>query len=181
MFVHRCFCIIITLVTVVLCAASKVKRSKRHSSPITAPLSSTQLETGLQIIINNTNKSKSDCVPGDHDVIPSSPVDDNTVTTTTTATTTTTVAPEKFTVRWKTTANTADDIIVEIIRQWSPIGVDRFYQLINDNYYNCAAFFRVVPSTSQRNILICVCYNCFIRKVRYVVFAFPENNVCKLH
>ena len=35
--------------------------------------------------------------------------------------------------------------MLEVIRDWSPLGVDRFYQLIQDNYYDCGAFFRVVP------------------------------------
>lgn len=36
-------------------------------------------------------------------------------------------------------------IILEVTRLWAPLGVDRFYQLTLDNYYNCAGFFRVVP------------------------------------
>jgi peptidyl-prolyl cis-trans isomerase A (cyclophilin A) len=39
----------------------------------------------------------------------------------------------------------SDPIIIEVNRAWSPLGADRFYQLVNDGYYNCAAFFRVVP------------------------------------
>lgn len=53
-------------------------------------------------------------------------------------------APDIFNVRWKTTA-TDEDIVVEVYREWAPVGADRFYQLILDNYYNCGAFFRVVP------------------------------------
>ena len=55
-------------------------------------------------------------------------------------------APDIFNVRWKTTA-AEEDIVVEVYREWSPLGADRFYQLILDNYYNCGAFFRVVPGT----------------------------------
>lgn len=64
-------------------------------------------------------------------------------------------APERFLVHWKTSIGSADAddnndnnslITVEIIREWSPIGVDRFYQLILDKFYNCATFFRVVPN-----------------------------------
>ena len=65
-------------------------------------------------------------------------------------TTTTTAAPETFRVRWKTTASADEDIVVEVYRAWAPIGVDRFYRLILDNYYNCAAFFRVVPGTKKQ-------------------------------
>jgi hypothetical protein len=63
------------------------------------------------------------------------------------ATTTATTAPDTFNVRWKTTA-AEEDIVVQVYREWAPTGVDRFYQLILDNYFNCAAFFRVVPGTT---------------------------------
>jgi len=53
-------------------------------------------------------------------------------------------APDIFNVRWKTTA-AEEDLVVQVYRDWAPLGADRFYQLILDNYYNCAAFFRVVP------------------------------------
>jgi Cyclophilin type peptidyl-prolyl cis-trans isomerase/CLD len=53
-------------------------------------------------------------------------------------------APASFGVRWKTTAS-QQDLVLQVYRDWAPIGVDRFYQLLLDNYYNCAAFFRVVP------------------------------------
>jgi hypothetical protein len=56
-------------------------------------------------------------------------------------------APDIFNVRWKTTAS-EEDIVVQVRRDWAPIGADRFYNLILDNYYNCAAFFRVVPGQS---------------------------------
>jgi cyclophilin family peptidyl-prolyl cis-trans isomerase len=39
----------------------------------------------------------------------------------------------------------ADPIIVEVVRKWAPIGADHFYSLIQDGFYNGAAFFRVVP------------------------------------
>lgn len=34
---------------------------------------------------------------------------------------------------------------MEVHRSWAPIGVDRFWSLLKDHYYDCAAFFRVVP------------------------------------
>jgi hypothetical protein len=55
-------------------------------------------------------------------------------------------APDVFNVRWKTTA-AEEDVVVEVYREWAPLGADRFYQLILDNYFNCGAFFRVVPGT----------------------------------
>jgi peptidyl-prolyl cis-trans isomerase A (cyclophilin A) len=54
------------------------------------------------------------------------------------------VAPSNFTVTWKTTASETP-VVIEVTRSWSPVGVDRFYQLLRDNYLDCAAFFRVVP------------------------------------
>jgi len=36
-------------------------------------------------------------------------------------------------------------IVLEVNRTWAPIGADRFYSLVNDGYYDCAALFRVVP------------------------------------
>lgn len=53
-------------------------------------------------------------------------------------------APDVFNVRWKTTASETD-LVIQIYRHWAPRGVDRFYHLLLDNYYNCATFFRVVP------------------------------------
>lgn len=55
------------------------------------------------------------------------------------------IAPDTFRVTWRTTAS-EDPIVLEVMREWAPLGVDRFYQLVLDNYYNCAAFFRVVPN-----------------------------------
>lgn len=73
---------------------------------------------------------KASCDPGAHD-IPNVDSDD--------------VAPDTFYVEWSTTASDNSTIVLEVVREWSPNGVDRFYKLVQDNYYNCAAFFRVVP------------------------------------
>ncbi len=48
-----------------------------------------------------------------------------------------------FRVRMDTTAG---PIVVEVHRDWAPIGAKRFEDLINDGYYNGARFFRVVPN-----------------------------------
>mmetsp|Transcript_14549 Transcript_14549/g.24135 ORF Transcript_14549/g.24135 Transcript_14549/m.24135 type:complete len:229 (-) Transcript_14549:146-832(-) len=53
-------------------------------------------------------------------------------------------APDSFLVTFETTASD-EAIVIEVHREWSPLGVDRFYQLVLDGYYNCASFFRVVP------------------------------------
>jgi Cyclophilin type peptidyl-prolyl cis-trans isomerase/CLD len=75
---------------------------------------------------------KATCVAGAH-IIPN---DENS---------TYTAAPDTFYVEWSTTASDNTTIVLEVVREWSPNGADRFYKLVNDNYYNCAAFFRVVP------------------------------------
>jgi peptidyl-prolyl cis-trans isomerase A (cyclophilin A) len=50
-------------------------------------------------------------------------------------------APEQFAVRLETTKG---NIVVEIRREWAPIGVDRFYNLVREGYYDQSRFFRVV-------------------------------------
>ena len=55
-------------------------------------------------------------------------------------------APEEFYVSFGTNVTSSDDpIVMKITRAWAPLGVDRFFQLIADKYYQNAAFFRVVP------------------------------------
>ncbi len=49
-------------------------------------------------------------------------------------------APAAFKVLLKTTRG---NILLELKREWSPNGVDRFYNLVQRGYYNDAAFFRV--------------------------------------
>ncbi|MDX9721120.1 MAG: peptidylprolyl isomerase [Myxococcota bacterium] len=51
-------------------------------------------------------------------------------------------APAKFQVRFETTAG---DFVVQVERDWAPVGVDRFYTLVKSGYYTELAFFRVVP------------------------------------
>jgi hypothetical protein len=53
-------------------------------------------------------------------------------------------APDVFIVSWSTSAG-EKPIVLEVVREWSPRGVDHFYQLVLDNYFNCAAFFRIAP------------------------------------
>jgi len=36
--------------------------------------------------------------------------------------------------------------LIEAHREWAPRGADRFYELIQDRYYNDARFFRVIPN-----------------------------------
>lgn len=51
-------------------------------------------------------------------------------------------APATFRVRLETSKG---PIVIEAHRDWSPNGVDRFYQLVQDGYYDDVRFFRVVP------------------------------------
>jgi len=51
-------------------------------------------------------------------------------------------APAIFKARFTTTAG---DFVVEVHRDWAPLGADRFYNLVRYGYFTNAAFFRVVP------------------------------------
>jgi len=52
-------------------------------------------------------------------------------------------APDLFKVQFTTTKG---DVIVEVHRDWAPLGADRFYNLVKNGFFNNAAFFRVVTS-----------------------------------
>lgn len=51
-------------------------------------------------------------------------------------------APAVFKAKFTTTAG---DFVVEVHRDWAPLGADRFYNLVKYGYFTNAAFFRVVP------------------------------------
>lgn len=51
-------------------------------------------------------------------------------------------APAVFRVRFETSKG---PFVVEAHRDWAPIGVDRFYQLVTSGYYDGNRFFRVMP------------------------------------
>jgi peptidyl-prolyl cis-trans isomerase A (cyclophilin A) len=51
-------------------------------------------------------------------------------------------APDVFDVEFETTKG---DFTVRVTRAWAPIGADRFYNLVKHNFFNDAAFFRIVP------------------------------------
>ncbi|MHC4341310.1 MAG: peptidylprolyl isomerase, partial [Planctomycetota bacterium] len=50
-------------------------------------------------------------------------------------------APERFQVRFETTAGT---FVIEAVREWSPNGVDRFYNLARVGFFDDVTFFRVI-------------------------------------
>lgn len=52
-------------------------------------------------------------------------------------------APTSFKARFETTKGNFD---IEAVREWSPKGVDRLYQLIKHKYYQDVPIFRVVPN-----------------------------------
>jgi len=51
-------------------------------------------------------------------------------------------APDDFKVKFVTTHG---DFTVEVHRDWSPLGADRFYNLVKNKFFTDAAFFRYVP------------------------------------
>ncbi|HEY3839407.1 MAG TPA: peptidylprolyl isomerase [Bryobacteraceae bacterium] len=52
-------------------------------------------------------------------------------------------APDHFKTRFETTKG---NILIQIERDWAPIGADRFYTLVKTGYLNGDRFFRVVPN-----------------------------------
>ena len=59
-------------------------------------------------------------------------------------------APASFSVRAPATFDVTLDttkgpVVVEIHRDWAPIGADHFYQLVKSGYFDGCRFFRVVP------------------------------------
>jgi peptidyl-prolyl cis-trans isomerase A (cyclophilin A) len=50
-------------------------------------------------------------------------------------------APATFKVKFETSQG---DFVVESQREWAPLGVDRFYNLVKNGYYDGVCFFRVI-------------------------------------
>jgi peptidyl-prolyl cis-trans isomerase A (cyclophilin A) len=53
-----------------------------------------------------------------------------------------TQAPAEFKVKFETSAG---DFTIDVVRAWTPHGVDRFYNLVRLGFYDECRFFRVVP------------------------------------
>ena len=53
-----------------------------------------------------------------------------------------TEAPDTFTVRFRTSAG---DVVVEVYRDWAPLGARRIYNLVRNGFYDVTRFFRVLP------------------------------------
>jgi peptidyl-prolyl cis-trans isomerase A (cyclophilin A) len=52
-------------------------------------------------------------------------------------------APDLFRVKFATTHG---DFVVEVHRDWAPLGADRFYNLVRNRFFSDASFFRFVPN-----------------------------------
>jgi peptidyl-prolyl cis-trans isomerase A (cyclophilin A) len=50
--------------------------------------------------------------------------------------------PALFRARFETSAGT---FVIEVHRDWAPLGADRFYDLVKGGYYDGVRFFRVLP------------------------------------
>ncbi len=50
-------------------------------------------------------------------------------------------APDSFRVQFKTSKG---DFIIKVTREWSPLGADRFYNLVKIGYFKDIAFYRVI-------------------------------------
>ena len=53
-------------------------------------------------------------------------------------------APATFRVRLETTKGA---IVIDCVRAWSPLGADRFYELVTSGYYDDSALFRIRANT----------------------------------
>src|SRR5437660_11240331 len=50
--------------------------------------------------------------------------------------------PHVYRVRFETSKG---DVVIQVTRDWAPLGADRFYTLVKSGFYDGARFFRVLP------------------------------------
>ena len=58
-------------------------------------------------------------------------------------------APDKFVVEMSVLLDSnsvAKTVKIQVVRDWSPLGADRFYAMVMENYFDCAIFYRNVPN-----------------------------------
>lgn len=51
-------------------------------------------------------------------------------------------APETYQVRFDTSAG---EFVIQVTRDWAPIGADRFYNLVKNGFYDGVRFYRAMP------------------------------------
>jgi peptidyl-prolyl cis-trans isomerase A (cyclophilin A) len=51
-------------------------------------------------------------------------------------------APDVYKVKFETSKG---DFVVQVNKEWAPLGAERFFQLVQSGYYDKARFFRVLP------------------------------------
>ncbi len=60
------------------------------------------------------------------------------------------ISPNLFTIRFETNVvfngKRAEPFIMNVTRALAPLGADRLYSLVKDNYFTNATFFRLVPN-----------------------------------
>ena len=99
---------------------------------------------------STSSYQKSGCIPRAHDY------DNSDATTHIPApdvfrvqmTLTTTTVGGTHSIDTTTSSTKISTLTMQFNRTWSPLGVDRLYQMVLDHYLDCAVFFRVVPGTS---------------------------------
>ena len=50
-------------------------------------------------------------------------------------------APDQYKVKFETSKG---DVVIQVTRDWSPLGADRFYNLVDNGFYDDTRFFRII-------------------------------------
>ncbi len=50
-------------------------------------------------------------------------------------------APDSFLVKFETSQG---DVVIKVTREWAPLGADRFYNLVDNGFYDGCRFFRII-------------------------------------